>query len=84
MDSAVYRSARSVVGDLCALTNLVGYRIVYGNTAHSLTRLITITNTGLTNYVIANLSAGTWYFAVKAYNSANLESPLSALVHKTI
>jgi hypothetical protein len=70
--------------DGTALVNLSGYRIYYGNAAGALTQLITITNTGLTNYVIANLSAGTWYFAVKAYNNVNVESDLSPIVHKTM
>lgn len=70
--------------DGTALTNLSGYRIYYGNSASALTQLITISNTGLTNYVVANLSAGTWYFAVKAYNSTNVDSDLSSIVHKSI
>ena len=70
--------------DGTVLTNLAGYHIVYGIAPDALTRQITITSAGLTNYVIANLSAGTWYFAVRAFNSTNVRSRLSALVHKTI
>ena len=70
--------------DGTALTNLSGYHIYYGYSAGAMTHLITITNTGLTNYVVTNLSAGVWYFAVKAYNSANVDSDLSSIVHKTI
>lgn len=70
--------------DGTALTNLSGYHIYYGNSASALNQLITITNTGLTNFVVANLSTGTWYFAVKAYNSENVESDLSPIVNKRI
>jgi len=34
--------------------------------------------------VIDNLSAGTWYFAVRAYNSSGVESANSAIASKTI
>jgi hypothetical protein len=34
--------------------------------------------------VIEGLSVGTWYFAVKAYTTANVESDLSPVASKTI
>jgi hypothetical protein len=34
--------------------------------------------------VIENLSPATWYFAVKAYNTANAESAFSNIASKTI
>jgi hypothetical protein len=34
--------------------------------------------------VIENLSTGTWYFAVSAYTTANIESDLSNLAQKTL
>jgi hypothetical protein len=70
--------------DGSALTDLTGFRIYYGNSSNSLTQTITISSTGLTIYVVTNLPSGTWYFAVKAYNSANVESNLSAIVSKKI
>jgi len=66
------------------LTNLSGYRIYYGTSSSSLTQSVQIANSGITNYVIDNLSPATWYFTVVSYNNANVESPLSEVVSKTI
>jgi hypothetical protein len=67
-----------------ALTNLAGYKIYYGTSPSSLTHSVQITNPGIADYVIDNLSPATWYFSLVSYNSANVESPLSAIVSKTI
>jgi hypothetical protein len=69
--------------DGTALTNLVGYYIHYGTSSGSLDLQLKV-DAGLTRYVIDNLAAGTWYFAVSSYNSAGVESALSAIVSKTI
>jgi hypothetical protein len=66
------------------LTDLAGFRIYYGNSPDSLTQSITIPTVGMTTFVIGNLSSGTWYFALRAYNLAQIESALSAVVSKTI
>ncbi|MFO7304801.1 MAG: putative Ig domain-containing protein [Gammaproteobacteria bacterium] len=66
------------------LTNLAGYRIYYGTSANALTRQIQVANPGLSTYVISDLSRGTWYFAVRAYNTAGVESDSSNVVSKTI
>ena len=66
------------------LTNLSGYRIYYGESKTTLTETVNLTGTGLQTYVIDNLNAGTWYFAIKAVNSAGVESALSNVVSKTI
>lgn len=62
-----------------ALTNLAGYYIYYGNHADALTQTIQVTNAGATDYVVGNLSPGTWYFAVSAYSSDNAESTESVV-----
>lgn len=66
------------------LTNLAGYRVVWGTSQNALNQSAQLANPGLTSYVIENLAAGTWYFAVRAYNSDGLESALSNVVSKTI
>jgi len=66
------------------ITNLAGYRIAYGQYASSLTQSVDIPSPGITSAVIENLAAGTWYFAVKAYTTANVESDLSNLAQKTV
>lgn len=70
--------------DGSALTNLAGYRIVYGTTAEALTR-VTQVSSQLTSYTVESLPSGeTWYFALKAYNSDGVESDLSRVVSKVI
>lgn len=70
--------------DGSALKNLDGYRIYYGTNKASLTQVIDIPNDGTTSYQITNLGSGTWYFGIKAYNSAGVESDLSNVGSKTI
>ena len=66
------------------LTDLAGYRIYFGTDANNLVGSVTLNSIGLQTYVIDDLGAGTWYFAVKAYTSAGAESALSQVVSKTI
>ena len=66
------------------LTNLAGYKIYYGTSPSTLTQSVQITNPGVADYVIENLSPATWYFSLVSYNSADVESSLSAIVSKTI
>jgi hypothetical protein len=66
------------------LTNLAGYRIYYGAGPNSLDNIIEVRTVGVTNYVVENLSVGTWYFAVSALDSEGVESGLSTPATKTI
>jgi len=66
------------------LTDLAGYRIAYGNTPDSLGKKITLSNPGVTSYVVENLSQGTWYFAMTAFDSSGAESDYSSVGSKTI
>jgi hypothetical protein len=60
-------------------TNLAGYRIYYGATPTNLSKVVTVEG-GATSFVFYQLPAGTWYFAVTAFNSEQVESDLSAVV----
>lgn len=66
------------------LTDLAGYRIYYGQSPTAMTEVIDISNAGLTAYMVENLSAGTWYFAIKAVTSTGIESSLSNVASETI
>ncbi len=66
------------------LTDLAGYRIYYGQSPTAMTDVIDISNAGLTAYMVENLSAGTWYFAIKAVTSTGIESSLSNVASETI
>jgi hypothetical protein len=62
------------------LTNLSGFRIFYGTARDDLDTTIDLSNPGLSRYVVENLSAGTWYFAMTAYDQAGLQSSPSPTV----
>lgn len=65
--------------DGTALTNLAGYRIYYGNHAGELTHIIAINNAGTTDYVVGNLTPGTWYFTITALADTHAESAESSV-----
>lgn len=66
------------------LVDLAGYRVYYGNSPSALSQRVQIANAGVAIHVLDNLPAGTYYFAVSAYNRAGLESDRSAIVSKRI
>jgi hypothetical protein len=66
------------------LLNLSGYKIHYGTQSGAYSQTITVSNPSVTRYVVENLSAGTWYFAVSAVTSQGTESNLSGEASKTI
>jgi len=67
-----------------ALADLAGYRIHYGKTASSLNQTIEVRNPSLSSYMVENLAPGTYYFAVSAFNSRNMESERSNAGKKVI
>jgi putative Ig domain-containing protein len=66
------------------LSNLAGYEIQYGRNSASLDQTIRLSNASLSIYVVDNLAAGTWYFAIVAISSGGATSEPSAVVSKTI
>jgi len=66
------------------IVNLSGYRVYYGTSTSNLNQVVTISSASITSAVIENLTPATWYFALKAYNSANIESSFSNIASKTI
>lgn len=70
--------------DGSALTNLAGYRIRYGTSASDLTQTLSVNTVGISSYLIENLPAATWYFAVTSVNANGAESALSNIVSKVI
>lgn len=69
--------------DGTALTNLAGFRVVYGTSATAMANSVDFT-AGVTSACITNLSPATYYFAVRAFNSSGGESVNSNVVSKTI
>ena len=70
--------------DGSTLTNLKGYRILYGTSASNLNYSQSVNSATATSASVAALGAGTWYFAVRAVNTAGAESDNSAVVSRTI
>jgi hypothetical protein len=66
------------------LVDLSGYKIHYGTQSSNYTQTVTLSNAGLSEYVVENLGAGAYYFVITAYNSAGVESPLSGEVSTTL
>jgi hypothetical protein len=65
-------------------TNLAGYHIYYGTNPAALDTVIDVPGATTTEYEISNLSSGTYYFAVAAYNSQGVDSADSNEGSKTI
>jgi hypothetical protein len=66
------------------LTNLAGYRVLWGTSPGSYPNSVTLTNPGLSTYVVANLAPATYYFVVRAFDSNGRESTNSNAAQKTI
>jgi hypothetical protein len=69
--------APTVNTDGSSLSNLKGYKVYYGAKSAVYTSVVDIPNPGLTTYVVQDLNAGTYYFALAAYNSQGVESGLT-------
>ncbi len=70
--------------DGSTITDLGGYVIHHGLSPNALTSTVRIANPGISSYVIDNLSTGTHYFALTAFNSSGVESAMSAVGSKNI
>jgi hypothetical protein len=70
--------------DGSTITNLAGFRIEYGTSPQSLTRAIDIPSAGITRYVVEQLTAGSWYFAVTARASNGFESARSSVASRVV
>jgi hypothetical protein len=70
--------------DGSSITNLAGYRIYYGTSSTALTQVVDVNSAGITTYMLENLAPSTYYFTVRAYNSAGAESASSNVVSKIV
>jgi hypothetical protein len=66
--------------DESPLLDLAGFNIYWGTEPDNLNDSVTVPEPGATNYVIEDLAAGTYYFAVSAFNTEMIESELSQAV----
>jgi hypothetical protein len=70
--------------DGSALVDLAGYTIVYGPSSTMLHQTIRVENPGIDRYTLDNLPAGTYFFGVKAFTTAGVESAVSNVVSKVV
>lgn len=66
------------------LTDLAGYRVIYGTSAAALSESVRVANPGVTRHLLDNLSPATWYFAVIAYSQSGAESDPSPVISARI
>jgi hypothetical protein len=66
------------------LEDLAGYTIYYGTSRNALTQTVEVEDPTATGYVLSDLRAGTYYFAVAAYTWKGTESARSPLGTVTI
>ncbi len=70
--------------DNSALSDLAGFKILYGTTPGVYTNTIDIKNPSISSYVIDNLPQNTYYFVITAYNSSGISSGYSNEASKLI
>lgn len=66
------------------LTNLAGFHVYYGKDPNHMDQQLQLPDPGMTSVSIEELISGTYYFAVKAYNSDAQDSDASEVAWKTI
>lgn len=62
------------------LNNLAGFTIFYGRSSSDLDSTIDLNNPGLSRYVVENLTGGSWYFSMTAFDQQGLQSSRSPTV----
>lgn len=66
------------------LTDLRGYKVYYGPASGNYTKVLNLNNPALTAYILDNLTPGTYYSVLTAYNSKDVESVNSNEVSKVV
>lgn len=70
--------------DDSAFTDLVGYKLYIGSEPGRFEIVRELQEPGLTEYVLEDLPAGTYYVGMTAVNTQNIESPLSNVVVRVV
>ena len=74
----------SEIDDGTPLTDLAGYKILYGAESGNHPQLIDITGSSTVNHTIEGLASGTYYFVTAAYNDLGVASDFSNEVSVTL
>ena len=81
-DAAVLAADVTLAWDPNTESDLAGYKVYYGTVSGAYGTVISIGTQ--TTYTVTGLPAGTFYFAVTAYNTSGLESGFSNEVSATV
>ena len=76
--------APSTRDDQSPLTNLAGYVVYYGQRSGEYGSRVIIDDPQITTHVVDDLSPGTWFFSVTAYDANGFESNASSEVVRTL
>jgi hypothetical protein len=71
-------------GEPLDLSELEGYRVYVGTDSENLVPIVDLNDSSITTHSITDLTPGTYYLAVTAYDYDGLESGLSTIVSKQI
>jgi hypothetical protein len=66
------------------LTDLAGYKIYWGTSQGNYTNSKTVNGAGITSDMVQQLTPGTYYFVVTAFDAGNNESAYSNVATKTV
>lgn len=69
--------------DGSALMNLAGFLVHWGVASDQLSNTAQVPGAAVNTYTVQDLTPGTWFFGVRAYNTQGAESALSNVVSKT-
>jgi hypothetical protein len=67
-----------------SVSDLAGYYIYYGTDESDLSQIISVAGADTTTFVVNGLGSGTYYFAVRAYNTMGVDSAQSDIASVTI
>lgn len=70
--------------DGTALTDLAGFRVLFGTSASALSQSKAVGTVGATSTTVSALTPGAWFFAVRAVNAGGVESANSNVAQKTV
>jgi hypothetical protein len=76
--------APTVNTDGTPIANLAGYHVYYGPSASAMGQVLDVSGAATLTVSVENLSAGTYYFSVVAYNTDGVDSGPSNTASKTI
>jgi len=71
-------------GESLAMGEIAGFEVVYGTSAETLDQSLAIGDASVDELLVDELTAGTWYFAIRTLDTDGNRSRLSEVVYKQI